>query len=233
MYCILDLHLIVKVRKLNMQHKKTICKGKKIKQSVRSSQINQRRSSNCFEIFLYEKRARLVKYQNKRWIKYMEKALGCVLSNTPLIKSNLGWLSMRSLFFLGAGSSPAIRAGLDPAARPGHWPKPVTWIQQSGTRELIHACSHSAWLIKFANREGEEGFPAAALGDEVDDAAQHFLFCLLFFWFLATPLLCSFVFFSSAWFFLCLSLCYLFVLFSLFFVPLLSPSASVLIGIQA
>jgi hypothetical protein len=29
MYCILDLHLIVKVRRLNMQHKKTICKEKK------------------------------------------------------------------------------------------------------------------------------------------------------------------------------------------------------------
>jgi len=81
----------------------------------------------------------------------------------------------------------------------------VTRIQQSGTRELIHACSH-AWLIKFANREGEKGFPAAALGDEVDDAPQHFLFYLLLFWFLATPLLCSFVFFSYTWFFLCLSL---------------------------
>jgi len=41
MYCILDLHLIVKVRRLNMQHKKTIHKGKKIKQSVWSPQINQ------------------------------------------------------------------------------------------------------------------------------------------------------------------------------------------------
>jgi hypothetical protein len=46
----------------------------------------------------------------------------------------------------------------------------VTQIQQSGTRELIHACSHSAWLIKFADREGEEGLPAVALGEEVDDA---------------------------------------------------------------
>jgi len=51
MYCILDLHLIVKVRRLNMQHKKTICKEKKIQQSVRSPQINQRRPSNYFGIF--------------------------------------------------------------------------------------------------------------------------------------------------------------------------------------
>jgi len=73
------------------------------------------------EFFLYKKEARLARYQNKKWIKYIEKTQGCVLPNTPLAKSNWTLLGLRSkpgpLFFLEAGSSPAIQAGLDPPAR--------------------------------------------------------------------------------------------------------------------
>jgi len=64
----------------------------------------------------------LARYQKKKWIKYIEKTQGCVLPNTPLAKSNWALLGLRSrpglLFFLGAGSSPAIRVELDPTARP-------------------------------------------------------------------------------------------------------------------
>jgi len=85
---------------------------KKIKQSARSPQITQQRSLKFFGIFWYKKGAHLTRYQNKRGIKYMGKTQGCVLPNTPLVKSSLGRMGWdpdqtRSLLFYWAGSSPA------------------------------------------------------------------------------------------------------------------------------
>jgi hypothetical protein len=49
---------------------------------------------------MISKEARLTRYQNKNEIKYMEKAKGCVLPNTPVAKASrptlppflLGWI---------------------------------------------------------------------------------------------------------------------------------------------
>jgi hypothetical protein len=65
----------------------------------------------------------------------------CFAKHT-LSQHNLGRLGQKPgpgpLFFLHwAGSSPAVRAGLDPATQPGYWSKPVT--------RLAFICKR-AWL---------------------------------------------------------------------------------------
>jgi hypothetical protein len=54
--------------------KKSTNTKKKIKQSVRGPQINQRRPQNIFRIFYYRKGVLLVKYQIRMGIKIMVKA---------------------------------------------------------------------------------------------------------------------------------------------------------------
>jgi len=55
-------------------YKKYKHKEKKIKQSAKGPQINQRRPPNIFGIFCYRKGVRLVKYQIRMDIKIMAKA---------------------------------------------------------------------------------------------------------------------------------------------------------------
>ena len=68
------LHLTVIVHRLSTSKKKYKHKEKKIKQSVRGSQINQRRPPNIFGILCYRKGVCLVKFQIRMGIKIMTKA---------------------------------------------------------------------------------------------------------------------------------------------------------------
>jgi hypothetical protein len=54
-----------------------------------------------------------------------------------------------------ARSNPAIWIGLDPMARPSHWPKPVTQLTTiAHMREwFTHVCNNN-WLIILERKEG-------------------------------------------------------------------------------
>jgi hypothetical protein len=87
---------------LQIEHivKKIQIQRKKIKQSARSPQLNQRRPSYIFEMFYYRKGVRLAKYQIRMCIKIMAKAY----VKTTFNKHNLGRLGLKPipgpLFFL-------------------------------------------------------------------------------------------------------------------------------------
>jgi hypothetical protein len=59
------------------------------------------------------------------------------LTKHTLSKYGLGRLDLKPgphpyfpfIIIYWAGSSPAMLAGLDPAGQPGHWPQPVTQLQ--------------------------------------------------------------------------------------------------------
>jgi hypothetical protein len=72
-HCTTYWHLTVIVHRLITSTKNTNTK-KKIKQSARGPQINQRRPQLFFGIFCYRKGVRLVKYQIRMGIKIMAKA---------------------------------------------------------------------------------------------------------------------------------------------------------------
>jgi len=66
-----------------------------------------------------------------------------------------------------ARSSPAVRIGLNPMARPSHWPDPTRLATAARMRVwFTYACNNN-WLIILANKE--ENFPGrASAGGEVE-----------------------------------------------------------------
>jgi len=70
-----------------------------------------------------------------------------------------------------ARSSPAVRIGLNPMARPSHWPDPTRLATAARMRVwFTYACNNN-WLIILANKE--ENFPGrASAGGEVEGDGQ-------------------------------------------------------------